>query len=795
MQITDRMYGTNQVPSTGKVTELRLDQLITVNIKQKLSSNEAIIDVQGQEYKATFDKGVPPEQQVTIKILGREGESLHVDTLSNMSNAKTKNSSELRIEPILNEYGIKTSPEMKKAVMVLLANRGSITKESMQSIQDIILKGEGTLNQKLEALAIMGKRQISITAKSYESVYRTLNGPALDQILEQLRTEAPDLLPNKLRQGSYNGSAEQTTTQVSLQEAIDSVKHDEALVHSSAGKDLQNFAQKSLKDSPISMNYNRISETLERLGSVVALANQELAAGLGFTGEISKGKPQSLTDWGSNPRSPKQIVADLMQTLRKAAGEEMISDKDVSKMERILHQVEVDSSRLQESNTRTDLPFSSDENNQAVQPIVNQLKDLEQMFIQSGERAASLTSVQSANFERVSQYIPGHLREVGSQFNQTKSEIINNVSRMGQFLEKNIPQASSYIQRIVEPTIEMVNRLVSKNEFAMFADMGFEHDVLRISGELQQIKGMLEKGKSEDALQAFQRIRTDLEKLNWQPSYTKVERFFSKMTGDAPMQNPFQVYGRDWQQESLTGRGVQEWMRAMGLNHERDALDWMVHRQGPGSQITDSDSSQPGNRNDGGGGMRDDGRPPQNFKSILIEGIDTAFTPRAKELMEQALSNVTGQQLLSKQEPGTLMQSLYAQIPLPWEEGTKAVNVHVQSRTSGTQMDWENTSLYFHLDTPKYGETGIGITVVNREMAVRIKNDHPDVQKAFEPYLSRLKEELQGIGYKTNSITFGPIAQGDSEGTSGQNLPTVDAKAARVKVNNQSVQEGVDFSI
>ncbi|WP_027416170.1 flagellar hook-length control protein FliK [Aneurinibacillus terranovensis] len=784
MQITDRMYGMNQVPTTGKANELRQDQVVTASIKQKLSSNEAVIDVQGQEYKATFDHGVPPEQQVDVKILGRDGESLQVHTLSNTENPKAQNSSESRIKSILDDYGVKATPEMKKAVMTLLANRVPISKETMQNVQEIIQKGEGTINQKLEILNLMGKKQISITPKSYESVFRTLNGPALDHILEQLIKEAPDSLPQISGQPGDNLIVKQTTNQ----RPENQVQNSE-LIQKLARLvlDIRNV------DTPRPLS--PVTETLERLGSVVALANQELASAFGLIGN-SKGETQSLTQWGSPPRSPKQIVADLVQTLRKAAAEEGVSDEDVRKMERILQQVEAESTRLPKPNRRTDSLTLPDDNSQTLQQhMVNELKDLEQMFIQSGERAAALTSVQSANFERVSQYIPDRLREVGSEFNKIKSEIINNVSRMGQFLEKNIPQASSYIQRIIEPTIEMVDRLVTKGEFAMFADMGFEHDVLRISGELQQVKGLLEKGKQGEALQSFQHIRTELEKLNWQPSYTKVERVFSKMTGDGSMQNPFQGYGRDWQQETLSGRGVQEWMRGMGLNHERDALEWMIQREGREAGRMDSLSSQPGNGKDGGGGMREDGRPPQNFKSMLIEGMDSAVSIRAKELMEQALSNVTGQQLLSKQEPGNPVQSLYAQIPLPWEEGTKAVKVHVQSRTNGTQMDWENSSLYFLLDTPKYGETGIGITVVNREMAVRIQNDHPDVQKAFEPYLPRLKEELQGIGYRMNGITFGSITTIDSNELQGKNVPTVDAKDARTRAIKQSAQEGIDFSV
>ncbi|BAU26569.1 hypothetical protein DFP93_10849 [Aneurinibacillus soli] len=498
-----------------------------------------------------------------------------------------------------------------------------------------------------------------------------------------------------------------------------------------------------------------MSDTLLKLGSIISLARQELQGALGAM------DTSDANGW----RDPGKIVADMAGAIRTAATREGLSRDDVKQIEQILTQAEQAVSKPQ---------LDKD-------ALVHDVKELEQFLTNSGERLAALTAVQTANFERVTQYIPDRLREVGEEFKQVKKEITNNVERVIQFLQQKIPQAPSYVQRIVEPTIEMVNRLVTKGEFALFADMEFEHQVLRISGDLNQVKGLLDKGKQDEALQIFHRVRGELDKLNWQPAYTKVERFFSKMTSDGDMQNPLQTYGQQWRDESLSGRGVQEMMRGMGLNHERDAIDWMARREGHMSMGQDGSNQQD--------------RPPHNLKSMLMDGMEGNVSPRAREMMEHALSNLTGQQLLSKQDSGMPMQTMQVQIPLPWEEGQQTVQMQIQSRTNGEQMDWQNCNLFFFLDTPKFGEMGVSVTVVDRDMSVRVQNDLPNIEQVFTPYIPQLKQELQNMGYHVNGVTFTPVAQPASEISEQAAVPTVDVAVARKAAMAYNSREGLDFSV
>lgn len=1060
MQISDWMRGLRSVQASGKLPEVRQDQTVQVSIKQKLSSQEALVEINGQEFEATFEKGVPAESRVSAQVMARNG-----DTLQLRANATAEGASrpvppsEAVIDRMLQEAGVKASSEMKEAVKRIAAERMPITRDVLRTIQHIMQKGGGEVQQKIDTLTVMAKKNITITPKAYEAVSRVLHGPSLGSILSELAKEAPGFLPpaaskdtvtnnvspvteekltkqlevlgqalkserpmnkealqklieqikqnvqsvkpnsdirqaidkvvgqveelmykstrqehtispEQLKQGVDRAALERVInqlkqpTQVARQEggntrvplsdkeilrqidsmqqnlqkqqpitreqlqrliqqiekSLDVSKLDDAsrqqlqksiqilskmaqalperqpvvltesasrlvgteltriaeqvqagasttpdmqfvkettgqatsptklqdlakLVQElrSAGrvtraqldqlmqtmkdvvnkaglspklaKDIEALTERLIKDLRMSMSYEAVGKSGEAkamvtrsMDTLVQLFKLSAPVGEGQEGESSSAflRPigetfarlagivmaarhdmiQALMDAQEatfknldGTQEIAKVVENLSAALRDAAIQNSIPKEQARQMETILQRVEA----MATGQERSRNPAS----------VLQELDGLEQFLREAGERAEALTGVQATDFERITRYIPDYLREAGEEFMQTKKEIMSNVQRMSQFLQQNVPQAASYVQRIIEPTIELVNRLVTKGEFALFADMEFEHSILKISGELQQVKGLLDKGKRDEALQIFQRVRGELEKLHWQPSYTKVERFFSKMTGEGEMRNPLQMYGQQWREESLTGRGVQEAMRGMGLNYEREAAEWLVRREAhPHTQGTAF-----GQAGHNGQGRQD--APPHNLKSMMLEGMnDPQLTARAKEVMDQALSHVTGQQLLSRQDGQTPFQSLHVQLPIPWEEGTQSVELQVQSRTNGEQMDWENCSLFFFLDTPKFGETGISVLVAEREMTLRIQNDHPNVEAAFSPYIPKLTEELQKMGYRINGVTFTPVGQPVAAEEKQQPvLPHVDAAKARAEALATATKEGVDFSI
>lgn len=353
--------------------------------------------------------------------------------------------------------------------------------------------------------------------------------------------------------------------------------------------------------------------------------------------------------------------------------------------------------------------------------------------------------VLSGHFTRIWEHIPKHLKAVGEEFKEIKQQVINNVERMSLFIQNKLPHAESYVQRVIEPTIDMINKLVQKNEFALFADMEFESNFLKLSGELQRVKSMLEQGNQAEALKTFQRIKVDLEKLQWQPSYLKIEHAITKLTQEGTMRNPLASYIRDFQSETLTGRGVQEAVRQMGLNHERDTVDFLIRKEAGELPVSQTRV------------VLEPEQEPKNIKSMLLQQVEQETSPRVRQAADQAVSHLTGQQLLSKPEQGSSSQTVFLQLPVPWEQGMQSVKLEIHSRSKGEKVDWENCQLFFFLDTPKFGETGISVRVTNREVALKIQNDQAAIQEAFSPYIPQMHDKLKELGYRIKNVQFVPV--------------------------------------
>ncbi|WCN38151.1 DUF6240 domain-containing protein [Aneurinibacillus uraniidurans] len=702
-----------------------------------------------------------------------------------------------------------SAQDMKRAAEVALQQ---VKETEVRSTEPTVSSERRRLAEMVLDIRTTGKvtrPQIEAIQQAVEQVVTEAGG---SEKLRQSTSEFMDRLGRDLRMSmSYEAVGRSAEAKAMVQRSVDQLVQLFKLPVAEAARTSSVAPTGEMTSEASPRMLETMGQMYDRLSGIVAAARAEMKSAQGVTAAQLLGGISDTPDVADllQARTPQQIMQDVAQTLLNTAEAEGIPSEMKQKISGILEQMGQAVNGEEEylsSESKVETPTASKVD------VDVQMQQLQQLFDEEAGRMAAYANVQTANFERVSHYIPDHLRETAAQFKQVKKEIGNNVDRMMQFLDKNVPQASSYIKKIIEPTIEMVDRLVSKGEFALFADMEFEHDVLTLSSRLQEIKGMLSKGQNSEALTAFRDVRQQLDKLNWQPSYMKVERFFSKQVGEGAMQNPLELYTRDWRNEQLTGRGIQEWMRGMGMNHEREAIDWMMQRAADNRDLNggmnnfSSQQSQVSSRSVhvGAGGAFDHGDSqssgqgqPHSMKSFLMEQIENnTVSPRAKEMMEQALSNVTGQQLLSRQDPGVPMQSMYVQLPLPWEEGMKTVHVQINSRNNGEQMDWENCSLFFFLDTPKYGDTGIGVTVVDREMTIRVQNNYPNTEQVFAPYIPQLKNELQGLGYRVQAVSFGAFAPTEETKHDLPSGPAVDVQAARADVAKQlSGREGVDFSV
>lgn len=191
--------------------------------------------------------------------------------------------------------------------------------------------------------------------------------------------------------------------------------------------------------------------------------------------------------------------------------------------------------------------------------------------------------------------------------------------------------------------------------------------------------------------------------------------------------------------------------------------------------------------------------PNQNLKNQLLEMIKQDQGRTASQQAEQALNQVTGQQLLSKFDHQSNLQSMFMSIPVVFKDQLEDLKVFVNGNSKSEKIDWENASIYFLLDTQRLGTTGIQISATNRNLSVTIKNDRPGIQRLFEPMLETFREKLEEIGYNTQGVKFGPLTDpNEKRQGQGQTVPTEDKDKEEGKAKaryNPYQQKGFDFKI
>ena len=129
-------------------------------------------------------------------------------------------------------------------------------------------------------------------------------------------------------------------------------------------------------------------------------------------------------------------------------------------------------------------------------------------------------------------------------------------------------------------------------------------------------------------------------------------------------------------------RAMYDMVRSLGLNHESDVANSLVFHKNDG--VSQQELQQ------------------QNLKSILMKLTQgEEVSPKMAQQAEQALTNITGQQLLSKSDGNGTLQRCFSTFRSCLEENQENLQVFINSKNEGKQVQWENCNLYFLLETRK----------------------------------------------------------------------------------------------
>jgi hypothetical protein len=819
VQINQELKVSSHIPSSKPVS-LKEGDVYRALVKERLPQNEAVLQIRGQDVKVKFEGELPQQNKVAIEVADSKQAIPRVKTIP-LSTEQTTNS-QSNAKGLANQLngGAPVSTGTQSAVNALLQKGIPLNKDTFQQIQNFIDNEPGTIDQKLETISALAKKGLEPTANQLKAVHQALHDKSfassiegvLKEIDPEFRFKSQDGLTRKETPAINQQpvKTDQVQQQNKLQTIDDGIKQlnnkltergalktnqtenvlSRAEKMSETAKKIVNDVLNSLRKTATSPEQlQQIKDVQERLqqGKSIEQSVQKLltalskenpmlaqqlknAIGLEKTGvSMLENELLKLGNNSNNSNSVQQAIsvvkkeANLNVVFQKLSGlstnlnleQQKTLEASLTKAEELGRNGKELAARQELMSTLTKI------NNEMPVAQAAPATNVEQTeAYKMQEELLSSLPIQSKDFivERVSK----KLSQVAIDFKNFKNDITKSLQTIEQLVQQFKNRAAITAKPMLETTIKKLDQAILRSDFMLYADMKTEKKLLTASTQLAEAKKLLSKGDHSGANRIVAEVKTVIDKMMFKPSDVRVKHYVSQELGrleNLPLskqvtQNFEQSMGGLKQEPSA--RNSYEYLRNLGLTHESDHAQALVSK--------DREGLSP------------------SLKNLLLQMAQSDGSQKA----DQVLNNLTGQQLLSKNDSSGL-QNLMFTLPLLLQDKMENVKVFVNSKNEQEKIDWENCSLFFLFETKKLGEVGIALTSSDRTLSVKIKNDQNGFKERMEPLAELAKERLSDIGYTIGNIQFDALHQNQEVETE---VPTV-----QQKTRPTMTEKGYDFTV
>ncbi|CAH1203110.1 hypothetical protein PAECIP111891_02233 [Paenibacillus allorhizoplanae] len=245
---------------------------------------------------------------------------------------------------------------------------------------------------------------------------------------------------------------------------------------------------------------------------------------------------------------------------------------------------------------------------------------------------------------------------------------------------------------------------------------------------------------------------------------------------------------------------ISKMLKAVGVEHESHVAAKLDERGNPvpvRQQATDDSFSliSTHSSNDQQG---DSAKPAtETLKSLLLQLTASDDTPAPlKEAAQQAVSQITGQQLMLTNDKNAMFTQMTMFVPFLDNTGQQTAAIHIQSRKgSRGEVDASNCRLLFDLQMKVMGNTLLDVQVVNKIVSLTIHNDHPALAGLMESSKDEIATAMNRVGYQFISLKCSPypkppdIQEGKEEGTK---IGSLDGRVDLSELYRPRTYKGVD---
>ncbi|MBP1156027.1 MULTISPECIES: hypothetical protein [unclassified Paenibacillus] len=259
------------------------------------------------------------------------------------------------------------------------------------------------------------------------------------------------------------------------------------------------------------------------------------------------------------------------------------------------------------------------------------------------------------------------------------------------------------------------------------------------------------------------------------------------LAGAQPPADSVPVQSSSDQQEG--GQLLGRLMKALGMDHEHQAIK-QLERTVQEQQLNVGSLST--------GSQGEAAKAADSLKSVLMQLSQANDAPQSlKDVAQQAVQQITGQQLLLSQDRSAMFSHVTLFVPLIHANGEQTAAIHIQSRRGKNgSLDESNCRLVFDLRMKALGDTMVDVQVVNRIVSLHVHNDLTFTRELLEANKDDITQGLNSIGYQFISMKCSPYPSKTTEALESSEAPGSPTREGNLQsVYTQQRYKGVDIRV
>ncbi|BEP28032.1 hypothetical protein [Helicovermis profundi] len=735
-----------------------------------------------------------------MKIANSFLNKLNILNSENKNNSAKKNidsDSSFKYKDIINNLQSEKQSGIKEALRKMDRANISVDKTSANEVNNFLKNSKGSLESKLKTIDMAISKDVDLTEKNLSSMNSAINSEANKaDMIESLTNSSSEDIANLKNDDAIkavnklnldDNIKEKIISEIkngsSLKEATVKVLESEYGLKIDLKGEMNILINDSGKESKIISfkDMLKLVKRLEKLKSIVDSFDMEKLKKLIVNSNITSDKLiKSLDKIISLSESNTKILENSKGDLLKNEvniilnGLKNISDdvnlivkETENKLDSIGENKELDNIENMYNNDETkenDFNIKENELEKNLENIENFIDEINNLIADDSNVLNNF--IDESNLERKSDVKMFLRKEITAKIIEVKDEFQKSKSLISDNLEKAVNSnatSKEKITDIISKAIEKLDNIVMKSDINLYTSMKNERDLIKMSSDLSDALKYLNKGDKAKSLSIIKNVKKSIDKIIFDPSIKRVEvqlnlkakELLSKQNIETTLNTKNEVGARE----------IVELMRSLGLNHEYEVSEKMYYNKD----------------------MVDNLEIKDNLKMALLKILsDEKLSNTIVESAKEMLGDLTGEQLLNKNNLNAQKETLIFNIPITLYEKKENVKMYVNSNKKGGRIDWKNCSLYFVLDLQRYGETGIKIDINDKNINVTVSNDNDEIVSKVDPLVDNLFNEFKSVGFNPVKINYKKL-----------NIVNKDNKKNNTKTEEkiQAKNEGFDFKI